>query len=396
MPKPKSKTLVDSFMAGLMKDAKSAVDSVTKSDEPIPAFSERDYDHIRIISGSYQDRSRIITGQEQDQDGINKISDKEQENSSSLSDMEQDKISPKEHHLKSPTPAPKNITKGAPSISLSKSQTVIYLWLKERGENGVFNKPEIERALSVPYITIRKAVSKLENSGVLTLKYDTCQKSFEYKIDLKKQLKLSKNIRIISGSEQDHIRIGAEPTISSSFKKETTTLLEIQNQLEHHPELGYWRQKGLTPKQVARWGEQFSITTKSVIQALCYCQFDMVENNREKIDAIKDVFNWFFRIVERTGTYPKPANYKSHHEKEIERERARIEEIKRQAEELKRLREEAISAQLDFEFEQMLQEPNSERYKKCINKIPSFVKRPEKIGSPTFIAAMRKVFIAEE
>lgn len=397
MPKPKP--LVDSFMAGLMKDAKNAVDSVTKqADIPgtiIPLTpSKKDQDRNNIISGSEQEQINIIIEQEQDHESISEVSDKEQVSSSSLSGKEQEKGSPKEQHPKSPVRPPKSITKGAPSVSLSKSQTQVFLWFKNRGETGVFNKPEIERSLQMPYITIRKAVAKLESAGVLILTYDGCQKTYEYKIDFKKPLKLSKNISIGSGSDQDHKGIrSSAPISSSSFIKETTTVDEIKSQIVNNPELGYWRQKGLTPKQIAMWSKQFDMPAQSIIQALCYCRFDMVDNDREKADSIKDAFNWFYRILERTGTYPKPANYKSYQEKAIEREKARVEELKRQAEELKKLREEAASAQLELEFEQMLQQPDSEEYKKCFSQIPPFAKRPDKIGSPTFITSMKKAFI---
>jgi len=201
MPKPKN--LVESFMAGLMKDAKGAVDSVTKTAEPsagtkttiipLPQNKEKietaksisDQDHINIISGSDQNQNNISIG-----------SDNEQVSSSSVSDTYQGKRSSKEHHRIAVPEGQKRSTKGAPSISLSKSQTLVLFWFKERGQTGVFNKPEIERTLSMPYITIRKAITKLENVGVLKLRYDTCQKIYEYEIDSKINVKPSKSINI--------------------------------------------------------------------------------------------------------------------------------------------------------------------------------------------------------
>ena len=54
---PKSKNIVDSFMSGLMKDAKNAVDSVTIKDQ----------DHIRIISGTEQEQNSITKGADKEQ-----------------------------------------------------------------------------------------------------------------------------------------------------------------------------------------------------------------------------------------------------------------------------------------------------------------------------------------
>jgi hypothetical protein len=388
MPK-KKKNLVDSFMSGLINDAKSAVDSATKPDKKIPV--KKDQDHIRIISVS-----------EHDKDSINKVPDKEQVDIISGSPKEQGKISTKDQHRITSKKKNKSITKGSPSIGLSKSQTRVFLWFKQNGQTGEFNKAEIERSLSMPYITVRKAVEKLKNIGVLHLKYDRCQKLYEYSIKQENTLKLSKGISIISRSYQDRNNIGSPSPYnsSSSFLKNTTTNPPNPKKGTHpeldkfgtHPELGYWRQKGLKPKQVQNWMQEFQMSEDDIIEFLCYCRFDMVDNGKEEKDDINNVLSWFYRIVQKTGAYPKPKNYKSHQESQIEREKARLEELKRQADELRKIRQEATKAEFGLQFEHMLQNPEDPLYKECYEKLPAMMKKRGKKGSIAFENAMKAEF----
>jgi hypothetical protein len=412
MPKPK-KNIVEAFMAGIVRDAKGAVDSITKSDESsqtskdpiisLPLIKDKiQFQNER----NHKDQTSINIISVSNQDHINKEADNKQISNNIISSKHHDHIS---------------ITKGSSCISLSKSQTMVYLWFKERGQYGVFNKLEIKRSLSMPYITIRTVIKKLETVGILSLKYDGCQKIYEYALDLKKELRLSQNITIGSGSYQDHNNVLSPSLIISSsslLDSKTTTIKDHINIIsgsyqdhtdegadtrqarsrcgndlfESHPELGYWRQKSLSFKQVDMWAKQFDLNHEDIIQSLCYCRFDMVDNDREKTEPIKDVFNWFYRILERTGAYPKPANYKSHKEKKIEREQSRIDEIKKQTELIKKMRQETLNAQHELQFEEMLENPQSEIYKECFENIPSTLKAPHRKGTISFKSAMKTNF----
>ena len=175
------------------------------------------------------------------------------------------------------------------------------------------------------------------------------------------------------------------PYSSSSLNKATTLI-------ETHPELGYWLQKGLKPKQVETWAKEFTLSEEDIIESLCYCKFDMVDNGREEKDKIEDVFAWFYKIVQRAGTYPKPKKYKSHQEMCLEREKARLAEIKRQTEELRKIRQESIKARYELEFEQMLQNPDDPTYQQCRKTLPPFLKNRKKSGSIAFMNAMKAAF----
>jgi hypothetical protein len=246
----------------------------------------------------------------------------------------------------------------------------------------------------MPYITIRKAIKKLETAAIIELVYDACQKVHEYRINEKVNVKIVEDITIGTGSYQDHITEGSGSLISSSSytNKKTTTIEKIKYEIANNPELGYWKQKGLTAKQASNWMNQFNLEFGVLIESLCYCRFEMVDNDRENSEPIADVMNWFFRMIERIGAYPKPKNYKSHRERQIEREKQRVDEIKRQAGQLKKLRQQALIAQAELDFEQILQDPKSDEYKQCLEKIPDMLKKPRKRGSISFVNAMKKAY----
>jgi hypothetical protein len=178
---------------------------------------------------------------------------------------------------------------------------------------------------------------------------------------------------------------------SSSLLKETTTNTAFTI-IENHPELGYWRQKGLKQRQIQNWMQEFDMSENDIIDFLCYCRFDMVDNDREEKDRIKDVFAWFYKIVQKTGAYPKPNNYMSYQERQIEREKARLDELKRQAEELRKIRHEATKAEFGLQFEQMLQNPEDPIYQECYEKLPPVMKKRGKKGSIVFEKAMKAEF----
>jgi hypothetical protein len=179
---------------------------------------------------------------------------------------------------------------------------------------------------------------------------------------------------------------------SSSFINRTTTCQDLDLLIDTHPELGYWREKGLKAKQVDSWAKQFSLTHNDIIQSLCHCQFDMVDNEKEKLSNIKDVFNWFFKIIEKSGFYPKPKKYKSHQEKLIEREKVIIEDLKRQSDELKNVRNERIKAEYELKFEKMLLDENSSEFKEYYEELPKILKNPLKKGSISFKNAMKRLY----
>jgi hypothetical protein len=383
----KGKSLVDSLV---FHRAKDAVDRVTKA--PNKEDNIKDQDHIRIVSISDKDRDSIIAESHQDNNKITEKSDKDQINIPFVSDKEHHKISSKDHSDINIPKDKKNITNGAVSVSLSKTQSDVYLWFSDRGLNGEFNKPEIQHSLSMPYITVRKAISKLEILGILELEYDKCLKTYDYSLNSKVNIKFSKKSRIISGSNQDQDNMGADSLISSSsLINKTTTKNEIEKILTENPELGYWRQKGLTKKQIEEWMKVAGCDLESIIKYLGYCRFEMVDLGVEESKPVNKVHDWFFRIIEKAGHYPKPKGYRSYEEKEIERRKNIFEEKQNHLSELQELREREMVIERDIQFEEMLQNPKSELHKRIFGMLNDY-SRKLKPNTKGYIRSMRIAF----
>ncbi|GAB6910144.1 hypothetical protein JCM12296A_59980 [Desulfosarcina cetonica] len=381
----KANNLVDSFMSGFLKDAKEAVDRVT---EKSPTDKKQNLSPIK------QHHISIISPSEQHQEYSSNVADNYQVSNRNIADNQQEKLSSKHQDGISVLKEQKSSKNISPSPSLSTSQTKVWLWFKEKGKKGLFNKPEIANGLDMPYITVRLAIQKLEKIGVINLKYDRCQKNYEYELVELRNLKLSKNISITSASEQQHISITSPSPNSSSNLNKTTTYQDLEKILKTNPELAYWQSKGFTSKQMASWISRFSLTTEDLVQSLCYCRFNLVENGIEESKNIRDPLDWIFKILERSGAHPRPNNYKSHHDKLIDREIARAEEIHRQAEALKKARMKKAEVENELKFEQMMQEgPEGDQYSVCFEKLPAFLKKPQKEGSIAFNEAMKKNFL---
>ena len=177
---------------------------------------------------------------------------------------------------------------------------------------------------------------------------------------------------------------------SSSLKKTTTKKIELI--LNNHPEFGYWRQKGLSPKQIEQWIKTTNFcSVETMIQYLCYCRFEMVDLGVEESKPIKNVFNWFFKIIEKAGGYPKPKDYKSHEEKQLETEREIVAQRKKEAQEAKELYQAKIEAEQDKKFWNMMNDPGSDIYKQCFDCLNPFAKKQHTTGKG-FEMSMRATF----
>ncbi|MCP4911878.1 MAG: hypothetical protein GY909_02075, partial [Oligoflexia bacterium] len=102
------------------------------------------------------------------------------------------------------------------------------------------------------------------------------------------------------------------------------------------------------------------------------------------------VFNWFYRIIERTGHYPAPKGYKSFEQKQLQRERQLIEEREKRIQELKEIHCKKWEQERDLEFWEMMNNPKGELYKECYARLNSF-QRDFKNGK-MFEMAMVKAF----
>jgi hypothetical protein len=199
----------------------------------------------------------------------------------------------------------------------------------------------------------------------------------------------------------DHLPDGHYSSSSYINNKTTTTKSEFHNStnddlaaiaqvLATHPELGYWRQKKLTPQQIKKWMELTGASLESMIQSLCHCRFEMVEMDLEQQREIKNVFNWFYRIIERAGFYPRPKDYQSFEEKQIAMEKKLLAEKQERARVLAELRRQKIAAEREIAFQEMLADPSSELYQLCFSRLNKFTQETKLVS--LFERAMRDAF----
>lgn len=171
------------------------------------------------------------------------------------------------------------------------------------------------------------------------------------------------------------------PPLSSSLEKKLTT---TENQdLLSDPELAYWKGFGVTDRKVQQWAEEFEMDLEQVILSLKYCRYEMVVLNYEEEKQIRKPQDWFYRVMQRSGLYPKPSNYKSIAE-------LRIEQMEQGAREAKALRERQQRAEKALEFQRIMSDPDSQEYKDLLNQASEFSKDA---GGSVLIDEMESIFM---
>jgi hypothetical protein len=289
------------------------------------------------------------------------------------------------------------------SIYLSRQQLSIYDFLLTQNHEGFISAAQISASTGIPKPTIHKSLRKLRARKAL--QYTKYQKNgrqgFVYSINKnvvidRSQQQLAQNPYFQGYTVGQTLgnRVGQTVCItkqnSSSLYNKTTTTEEIQNILSNEPELGYWCQKGLTVKQIENWMQHANCSLESMIQYLCYCRFEMVDLGLEDSKPVKKVFDWFFRILERTGAYPKPKGYKSYQQKQLESERQLVEQKEKEAREAEELYRRKVQADQDKKFWDMMNEPEGDLYKQCYDSFSSFQKKHT--SGKAFDLAMRAAF----
>ena len=205
-------------------------------------------------------------------------------------------------------------------------------------------------------------------------------------------------------SEQQSVSPTVSATVyysSSSIYNKTTTTTKGENHkqtkspldaiaevLATHPELGYWRQKKLTPQQIQKWMEVSGASLESMVQSLCHCRFEMVELDKEK--DIQNVFNWFYKVIERAGFYPKPKGYQSYLERQLEIEKKLLAEKQERLKALAELQQQKKETERSLAFQEMLSQPDSELYQQCFSRLNKFTQNTK--NTSLFERFMRDAF----
>ena len=178
------------------------------------------------------------------------------------------------------------------------------------------------------------------------------------------------------------------PPFSSSrneAKTTTTTETPTSDALLKGPELGYWREKGVNNRQIEKWAEEFDMSEEQIVQSLKYCRYEMVVLNHEEEKPINNPLNWFYRVMQRSGLYPKPAGYKSLAE-------LRTEQMELEAKETQALRERQVRAEKSLEFQRIMANPDGPEYQALLAKVSEFSKE---MGGSALEREMETIFTGE-
>ena len=271
-----------------------------------------------------------------------------------------------------------------------------------KNESRIINLKELSNKLQIPFDTIRGIINALMKYGYITHKRRYRHNLFQgikYELDAEKCKNIGQSIGLSiyqtigqpdnqSNSQPDNQSISYN---SSSSNYTTTTDVEVIDQkILNSNDMGYWKQKGLTTKQIKKWMADFNFSSDLIKSYLCFCAYEMVDLDLENKKNIQKPIDWFFKIIEKTGGYPRPKNYKSYEEKLLEKEREILIEKEKVANEQKEIYDKKIKAEEDKKFWEMMNNPTSDLYKTCYEKINDIAKR-KKTGL-IFESAMRTAF----
>jgi hypothetical protein len=115
----------------------------------------------------------------------------------------------------------------------------------------------------------------------------------------------------------------------------------------------------------------------------------MVDLNLEESKPIDNVFNWFFKIISKAGSYPKPKGYKSFEDKQVEQERTALKEKEKRIAELRSLSRKKWELDREETFWEMMADPESKLYRKCYGNLNNFAKN---LKGKTLERSMRTEF----
>ncbi len=174
---------------------------------------------------------------------------------------------------------------------------------------------------------------------------------------------------------------------SSSFIKLTTTGI---SKFENETELSYWRECNLTLKKIDNWLIKFPVSEVQILQSLCFAQFDLIYNGKEKIITTKNPVSWFEGALNNLGgVYTKPTNYKTKIELDLEEEEKILQEQSRQLKLLKEKREQNRTIQAELWF---LNLPDTEQKELLSREKQLNPKQRRNYDSPLTKIAIKKLY----
>lgn len=122
------------------------------------------------------------------------------------------------------------------------------------------------------------------------------------------------------GTEQGtevHTQLSTELNTGLSTQVQPHCDLQPKTKLEVHPDYSFWREYGLSQTQCEHWKNEFGLDDLLLDNYLRWCAYDIGHGERKDKSGktISNPANWFYSILKKTGSYPKPEGYQSHEEK---------------------------------------------------------------------------------
>lgn len=293
-----------------------------------------------------------------------------------------------------------------PFYWITNQQAKVLLYLINK-KSRITRLSEIVNSTGVPYGTVRKSINTLVRERCIskpnrfrkgqyqgltyTLNETLCQQFYDSITSNPRGIQSnsltgSLDNSLMNGQSGGHSDGQSPFNSSSSFLyNKAATVIDINHILSNHPELKYWRDKGLTAKQINQWIKTAGSSSEGMIQYLCYFAFEMQDLGLEASKKINDVFSYFYKVIKETGAYRKPKGYKSY----LDKERDYAKKLEKEAQEAKELfikKQEAIQSKA---FWEMMDDPESNLYKECFACLNDFEKN---LNHKNYERSMRNAF----
>lgn len=293
---------------------------------------------------------------------------------SSSQPLEQPPIRPFSQPSGDPTHLPQEKAIYLP-LTLAQGKVLLYLLEKV---SGATNVGIISTSTGIPLGTVKDALRALCKAGYIVEKWRIVQHAFRgfgYSLNHKKSTEYAALVRGATQQSnhpssqqrsQDDVQPSPHPvimpsrTLSSSCNPRTTTRTNVRINLDH-PELDFWVEKGLEPKVVAGWMEEFGISAEVILQSLKHAAFDIPIQEMKRGEQI-DAFNWFYKGVQRFGNYRRPPGYKPLEQILLDEAQKEREELEKLAQALADERERHERASQELKFQQIMSNPTGREY----------------------------------
>jgi len=271
----------------------------------------------------------------------------------------------------------------------TEKQGRVLLYLIEAG--GFANRQNIALDINVNVATVKytlRLLAKDEYIGNIRICMSPRQ-GFSYNINPQKCNEFYERIKGYSANKPTHwptikpthvsfSQSANDPFISSSSIKTNTTILSV-------PEMLYWADIGLQDRHAMTWSKEFDITTEELRQQLAWARWDIIENR--KGETVENPVNWFYGVLRRTGgCYQRPENYLSPAER-------RLRDIEAESKRLEETRQKLQQAELDLEFQQILEDPGGDEYQHLFAQLTDFEKQQK---GKVLEMGLRRIFQARK